>query len=121
MERHVLSRRRSAPFLRLPVLADSRVQRDQICALSAEQGLGISTLYPAPISRVPELRGQFADTGYPAAEAAAERLLCIPTHEGVTDKDKKAIISALTGGFGNNRGICGHAPARSARSGRELV
>lgn len=114
MDELTICRRRSVPFLRLPLLACSRAQRDRICALSAEQGLGISTLYPAPISRLQELHGQFDGASYPAAEAAAERLLCIPTHEMLADKDKRAVIRAVKSCSGENGGFQGHTAATAA-------
>jgi dTDP-4-amino-4,6-dideoxygalactose transaminase len=104
-------RRRLSPLLRLPLLADTPAQRDRICALTARHGLGISTLYPAPIHHVPEVRGQFPGASYPASEAAAERLACIPTHELLTDEDRRAVIRAVKEVLGEEGGRLAGAEA----------
>jgi dTDP-4-amino-4,6-dideoxygalactose transaminase len=105
-----LPRVRPTPYLRLPLLASSRAQRDGFCAEARTRRLGISTLYPEPISWVPELRERFVGARFPAAEAVAERLLCLSTHEELTDRDRAAIVRAVRDGLGEDRGVLEPVP-----------
>ena len=95
MQRLPTFQRRKTPFLRLPALAASRAARDQVHALSARRGLGISTLYPAALNNVPELRQQFRGRKFPAASEASEKMLCLPTHEGLEELDRRAIVALI--------------------------
>lgn len=81
------------PYLRLPILVDSRETRDRIYALSRERGLGIGLMYPAPIHEIPEIRAAFRDRAYPGAAEIAERLLTLPTHPLISEKDQEAILA----------------------------
>lgn len=91
--------RRGTPFLRLPLLAASRAARDRICALSARRGLGVGTMYPAALNKVPELRQRFRGREFPSASEASQRLLCLPTHEGLEEQDRRSILSAISTGI----------------------
>jgi perosamine synthetase len=79
------------PYLRLPVLMDSREARDRIYSLSQERGLGISRMYPSAINDIEEIKATFKGKDFPAAERIAEKLLTIPTHYLLSEKDKKSI------------------------------
>lgn len=79
------------PYLRLPVLMDSREARDRIYSLSQKRGLGISRMYPSPINDIEEIKASFKGKDFPAAEMIAEKLLTVPTHHLLSEKDKKSI------------------------------
>lgn len=79
------------PYLRLPVLMDSREARDRIYSLSRKRGLGISRMYPSPINDIEEIKATFKGKDFPAAEMIAEKLLTVPTHHLLSEKDKKSI------------------------------
>jgi dTDP-4-amino-4,6-dideoxygalactose transaminase len=83
------------PFLRLPVLAKSRAERDRIYALSQRRGLGLAVAYPTPINEIPEIRRAFDGQRFPAAQRVAECLLTIPTHHWLSDEDKRAIADCV--------------------------
>jgi hypothetical protein len=83
------------PYLRLPVFLASRGERDRICALSRQRGLGIGIAYPTPVSEIPEIRFAFDGQRFPAAQEVAERLLTIPTHHWLSDEDKSAIAECV--------------------------
>jgi perosamine synthetase len=85
----------SHPYLRLPVFAASRRERDGICALSQRQGLGLSVAYPTPINEIPELRIAIDGRCFPSAQRVAERLLTIPTHHLLSENDKRAIAECV--------------------------
>lgn len=87
----------AVPYLRFPVLVDSRETRDRIYALSQARGLGISQMYPSPIHEVPEIQEAFQDRSFPGAAEIARRLLTLPTHPLVSERDKEAIIALFDG------------------------
>ena len=70
---------------------NSRQERDNVYALSQKQGLGISLMYPTAINEIEELRGTFNGKVFPAAKETAERLLTIPTHHFLSERDRKGI------------------------------
>jgi len=89
--------RSSHPYLRLPVFAASRRERDRIHAMSQARGLGLGVAYPTPINEIPEIRFSAHGQRFPAAETVAERLLTIPTHHWLSEDDKRAIAECMTG------------------------
>lgn len=86
----------SAPWLRLPVLMPTSEDKRALCQVAQQKGLGISGLYPAPISEIPELRTRFAQDHYPGARTLAERLVTLPTHCYVSDRDIERICAAFS-------------------------
>jgi perosamine synthetase len=84
-------RQASLPYLRLPVLMESSQARDRIYSVSRNRGLGISRMYPTPINEIEEIKDAFNDKDFPSAKMIAERLLTIPTHHLLSEKDKKSI------------------------------
>jgi dTDP-4-amino-4,6-dideoxygalactose transaminase len=85
----------SHPYLRLPVYAASAGARDRIYAFSQERGLGLAVAYPTAINEIPEVRVAFEGQHFPSAQAVAERLLTIPTHHWLSEKDKRAIADCV--------------------------
>ncbi|MGQ0554980.1 MAG: DegT/DnrJ/EryC1/StrS family aminotransferase [Nitrospiraceae bacterium] len=83
------------PWLRLPVLTSTPEDKRSVCRSAQEQGFGISSLYPAPISDIPELRSQFVRQNFPGARTLAERLVTLPTHEYVCERDIERVASVL--------------------------
>jgi perosamine synthetase len=83
------------PYLRLPVLATSVTERDRIHALSQKRGLGISVAYPTAIDGIPEIGAAVNGERFPFAQTVAERLLTIPTHHWLSEKDKRAIAECV--------------------------
>ena len=83
------------PWLRLPLMTSTPEDKQSVCRTTREQGLGISPLYPAPISDIPELRSQFVRQHFPGARILAERLVTLPTHEYVGERDIARTVSVL--------------------------
>lgn len=83
------------PFLRLPVLLESRAAQMRLLSHSREKGLGLSGMYPAPVHQIDEIRSLFHGECFPSAEAICERLVTLPTHPLMTEKDKEAICALL--------------------------
>jgi dTDP-4-amino-4,6-dideoxygalactose transaminase len=78
-------------YLRLPVLMQSREQKERLCIESREKGLGVSPMYPSAINEVAEIGLDFKGEAYPSAMEAAERLVTLPTHPFLSKQDKKKI------------------------------
>jgi perosamine synthetase len=85
----------SHPYLRLPVFLASPRERNRIYALSQERGLGLGVAYPTAINEIPEVRVAIHGQRFPSAQRVAERLLTIPTHHWLSEKDKRAIVECV--------------------------
>jgi dTDP-4-amino-4,6-dideoxygalactose transaminase len=83
------------PYLRLPVFAANAEERTRILARSQARGLGLSVAYPTPIHEIPEISAAFDGASFPSARRVAERLLTLPTHEWLSEKDKSAIAECV--------------------------
>jgi dTDP-4-amino-4,6-dideoxygalactose transaminase len=83
------------PYLRFPLLVQSREIRDRLLIRSSEGGLGVGRMYPTSINEVPEIRSAFKDQCFPGASEVAERLLTLPTHPLVDEKDTEAVIALV--------------------------
>jgi dTDP-4-amino-4,6-dideoxygalactose transaminase len=83
------------PYLRLPVIVNNQDRKERICSVSYEKGLGIARMYPTPINEIREIQDQFKGLTFPSAKFVAERLITIPTHEFVGEKDYEKIIDLL--------------------------
>ncbi|ULA65120.1 MAG: Aminotransferase DegT [Nitrospira sp.] len=82
-------------FLRLPVLVSSREAKEAVCRLSREQGAGLSPNYPATVQAIPELAGRLEGRRYPGAQAIVDRLVTVPTHQFVSEQDRRKIECVL--------------------------
>jgi perosamine synthetase len=83
------------PALRLPMVCPSREVRNGLLSASHREGLGLSILYPAALSGVPELMDAFGRTRFPGAEALADRLVTLPVHPKVRPRDIARIRALL--------------------------
>jgi dTDP-4-amino-4,6-dideoxygalactose transaminase len=97
---------RDAPlaYLRFPILASSRQERDRLFAQARAEGLGLSVMYPASINRIEAIQERFAGRRFPVAEAVAERLLTLPTHGYVSARDRSRIGDLLSRSTAGERG-----------------
>lgn len=84
-------------YLRLPVCAVNRNEKSLLCALSRQQGLGISPFYPGAIKDIPELQGELSCEKTPGATRLVECLMTFPTHDLVTQHDIERICRAIQG------------------------
>jgi dTDP-4-amino-4,6-dideoxygalactose transaminase len=79
------------PYLRLPIVASNAAEKDRLFALSQQRGLGLALAYPTPINEIPEIRSAFDGQRFPTARTVSERLVTLPTHPWVSERDKRAI------------------------------
>ncbi len=84
-------------FLRLPVYATNRNEKNLLCALSRQQGLGISPFYPGTIRDIRELQDDLLGQHTPGAAWLVERLVTFPIHSLVTQHDIERICGAIQG------------------------
>ena len=82
-------------MVRQPMMVQSRKGRDDIIRHSARQGLGIMPAYPTSINKIPELALEFFAQDYPQAEKLSNRLVTLPVHEYINNRDKEQILSLL--------------------------
>lgn len=83
------------PYLRFPVVMPTVTGKQELCAAGKDLGLGVSALYPAPVSDVPELKASFLGQQYPGAEALAGRLVTLPVHHYVDEHDVARICEVV--------------------------
>lgn len=88
-------RRRATVYLRVPVILPTAEMKVRACHLSAEMGLGVSGLYPSPVSDIPAVRMSCGNRRFPGAQVLAERLVTCPVHHYVTHQDIVLVIGAL--------------------------
>ncbi|NOU10138.1 MAG: aminotransferase DegT [Nitrospira sp.] len=84
-------------YLRVPVILPSAEMKARICDVSAASGLGVSGLYPSPISEIPALRSTCGTGQFPGAQVLADRMVTCPVHHYVTHQDIMNIADALQG------------------------
>ncbi len=84
-------------YLRFPVLARDRSQRDHLFQKLETQGLGAGRMYPSTIRAIPGIEKHLAnpEDKFPGAECVAENLLTLPTHQYVQESDLQAIVEAV--------------------------
>jgi len=97
--------RRAAPALvlpradtciRLPVICESRDTRDRLVGASREQRLGISLMYPTAVNGISALRTTLGQHAFPVAERVAERLLTVPVHPWIGQRDRERLERLLS-------------------------
>ncbi|MBS0169859.1 MAG: DegT/DnrJ/EryC1/StrS family aminotransferase [Nitrospira sp.] len=107
-------------YLRFPILMRSRQEKEALCRLSREQGLGISPLYPSTIRQIAELSEVLSAETVPHSAMIADRLVTLPTHEMVCDQDIQRVFSVI--GTMQQAQISGEqsVSGRSPRYGSEI-
>lgn len=89
---------RSARLLRYPVLCADRRQRDELLSRLQRAGLGATALYQRAMPDVDGV-GDQVDVRVPlaGAQAFADRLLTLPVHAGVTERDVARMLEIIAG------------------------
>lgn len=85
----------SHPYLRLPVFAPTPQRRERIHSLAQQRGLGVSLAYPSAINEIPEISGMFNGKRFPGARRVSEHILTIPTHQWLSENDRRAIVECV--------------------------
>ena len=80
-------------YLRLPIIAKSRQIREEIYHKLNNAGIGVSKMYINPLNRYDYLRDIVPDGNYSIAEYVADRILALPTHPLMREKDLQKIVN----------------------------
>jgi len=97
----VCAMKRNRRLLRYPVLVVA-AERDQIYGKLHQAGLGVSIMYPASLPEINGLNHIFdKDHNFPNAQSFASRLITLPVHSSVSDKDLDSINILLSKCFAN--------------------
>lgn len=88
--------KRTLSLLRFPVLLKTGKDKKAICDLARKDGLGITPMYPSPINEIREIKDQFTGMTYPVAKLVAEKLVTLPTHAYLTNRDIDRIAHVLS-------------------------
>lgn len=85
-------------LLRFPVILKNRETRDKILAKLKRRGLGATGMYPVPLNeQVGIPKDLFSDNSYnPTAKSISERIITLPLHEYVNEKDIKSIAEIFS-------------------------
>lgn len=86
---------KEAIYLRLPVMLRDRETKEAVCRQSREEGAGVSPNYPATIQEIPELVGRLASRKCDGAQEVVDRLVTLPTHQFVKERDRLKIDRVL--------------------------
>ncbi len=89
------SQRDHSVYLRLPLLMRSKQEKEALCRVSGEQGLGVSSMYPSSLQHIAELREKLSSRDVPQSTMIAERLVTLPTHELLSARDLERICHAV--------------------------
>ncbi|HMS82114.1 MAG TPA: DegT/DnrJ/EryC1/StrS family aminotransferase [Nitrospira sp.] len=80
-------------YLRLPVLAVSRSDRDALLDRARRAGVGLSFMYPTTLNEINEVRDEKKQ--YPGAQSIVDRLVTLPTHQYVSPQDRQVICALV--------------------------
>lgn len=91
------------PYLRLPIIVESVEKRNRIYFMSRKKGLGLSAMYPTAVNEIEEIKAEFKGETYPSAKEISEKLLTVPVHPLLSDRDIIAITALMNGVSGSSR------------------
>ena len=83
-------------YLRLPLLMRDRFAKELVCKKSREVGAGISPNYPTTVQDIPQLADRIAVRPVPGAQNIVERLVTVPTHRFVEQRDIRKLYRILS-------------------------
>jgi perosamine synthetase len=84
-------------YLRLPVLARNRAERDRAILTLAKNGIKASAMYPSTIRHIPGIEKYLAvlDNDFDGAQTVVDQLFTLPTHPYVKHRDIDRIVECL--------------------------
>jgi perosamine synthetase len=85
-------------YIRLPLIAADEATRRSALQKLHQAGFAASPFYPSAICDIPEIAGHMASADFhcPAAESLARRLMTVPTHPLVTERDRQRMLEVLS-------------------------
>lgn len=85
----------SYPYLRFPVYLKCSEEKARIC--KEYSWFGISPMYPDSVNNIKEIKEEFNESVYPGADFVVHRLVTLPTHCFVNERDKSNITNIIKG------------------------
>jgi len=84
-------------YLRFPLLASNKSKRDEVIDSLRRIGISASSMYPSTIRQIPGIDKHLTspESDFPGAQIVVDRLLALPTHSYISDKDIHKMISCL--------------------------
>ena len=79
------------------ILLANTAERDALQARLKDRGVPSAIYYPLPLHKQPAYRDHHDGTALPVAEDLAQRILALPIHPELTDKDVARVIAAVAG------------------------
>ncbi len=93
---HFVSEKRDIPSLiRFPAMIRDIAKKNRILAFGDQNGLGIMPTYPSAINKIHELKEQFEGMDFPNSSELAKRLITLPVHPFVSNRDIERILDIL--------------------------
>lgn len=86
-------RRKPLAYLRFPVMALGRSDRDALLDRARLAGVGLSSMYPTSLNEIDEVRD--GEKSYPGAQSIVDRLVTLPTHQYVSSQDRQVICALV--------------------------
>jgi perosamine synthetase len=85
------------PYVRLPVIVNTRSERDKIIENLRKANIMAGSMYPSTIRQIPGIARYLAsaENDFTGSEEVANRLLCLPTHPYLSDRDISNIINVI--------------------------
>ncbi len=84
-------------YLRLPLVVQSKTLRDKLITEFQKKGIVTTGMYPFAIHQIPEVQNALVNRNenFSGAEELSQRILTLPTHPFVSDKDLEKIANVL--------------------------
>jgi perosamine synthetase len=82
-------------LIRYPLRVDDEGIRARILSMSDRMGLGIMFTYPDSIDGIRDLKAEFGDRGFPVAKEHANKLITLPIHSLVSQRDRTQIAALI--------------------------
>jgi len=83
-------------YLRFPIIFKKKEVRDKVYKVLNQNGLGVSTSYPTPLSQISNFKKYLSSEGdFLGARFLADRILTLPTHPYIREDDIQKMISII--------------------------
>jgi perosamine synthetase len=82
-------------FLRLPVMVKHAEQRDRLCHTLEERGIQARKPFSTLMSRLEGISAVNGTSFFPNAEYVVDRILTLPTHPLVSEKEKDTVVQVF--------------------------
>lgn len=80
-------------LLRFPIIFKKKEKRGRILLRLRAKGLGATGMYPSPLNEIQDTSPYLSDReSYPAAKSVSQRILTLPLHENVSQRDIEKIV-----------------------------